>query len=722
MKRMRSYIRSGGGIRLSSRIGLSFLCVMVLIGLVACAFPSQSAEDRASNITDISGRQTFRTIVNQGFMGGSILYNPDKPSAGQLADGVSVAIRLGYVDRTDVGGGQSYFTDLSERAQYGLLVVHSIDTKGLSFSVSLYDATGRPLGESEHELRLNSSADINGDGLADLEYKKPRRKRPGFESAVYLTFLSSQETLNTSMFAVLPEQYSRSAYPSGIIGINPDGRFIIRKYEDSDNTTRSMVRGMQKGDYVLDTAEGKYQRVVDTISTRNARSISDTELEDIDTTIQVDYRFMSEEFTDGYEPEILFSQFPEQVRTVYQSVQPPIDRLNSMLEDRNLIETVAAYQETPIPADIYDEVIAQIPELTDLEAVQLNRVFIEEMYPEYCPQVLEPDPTFTEILPLACVYLGDPSALVNDGDGDTVTTRAATESEYENQRNAIKNEFDGFTRVYRQDLITVPDTSEGSTEVSLEDSFFALGIRGPFTSTWGNVYVGLEGAAYANIDTRIVATIDYSKDLLERQLWEKEFPICSYGPIFLDLYSYIKFNMPVDIHMSLGSQTTQGRFALTWLTGGGAGVGMKYGITWKGFWIFKVPVPYVNFYGGWSSVDRMAYYIGADPKSELSLVGLQFNIHPILTIGLGISVSGIVKTDLGVGGGVKAGVKFNYNAPYVTCDAALDGTLDLSINTKIGLTIPIINKNYSNKWAWPIKSYDYPLKSWQLFKIPVASK
>jgi hypothetical protein len=91
--------------------------------------------------------------------------------------------------------------------------------------------------------------DINGDGIPDITYVMPARRRPGMENAVFLTFLSSQETQTTSMFAVIQEQYSRGVYPSGLIGINPDGRFIATKYEHTHSTARSAVKGLVYGDF-----------------------------------------------------------------------------------------------------------------------------------------------------------------------------------------------------------------------------------------------------------------------------------------------------------------------------------------------------------------------------------------------------------------------------------------------------------------------------------------
>ena len=43
-----------------------------------------------------------------------------------------------------------------------------------------------------------------------------------------------------------------------------------------------MIYGIQKGDFVLDTIDGKYQRVVSSVVSRNARTISESELEDVE--------------------------------------------------------------------------------------------------------------------------------------------------------------------------------------------------------------------------------------------------------------------------------------------------------------------------------------------------------------------------------------------------------------------------------------------------------
>lgn len=703
-------ILGGRSIHLSNGIRTLALCVLILPALLACSFPSQSVENRVANITDISGRQTFRTIVNQGFMGGSILYNPDRPSSGQLADGVSVAIRLGQVAREDVGNDQSVFTDLQGKAQYGLLVVQSIDKTGLAFSVSLYDSAGRFLGEKEHTLAENQELDINGDGLADIEYKKPRRKRPGMESAVYLTFLSSQETLNTAMFAVLPEQYSRGVYPSGIIGINPDGRFIFTKYEDADSTIRSMVCGVQKGDFVLDTANGNYQRVVAPSSARSARNLSDTELEDIDTTIQAVYRFSDEEFIDGYDPEILFQQFPEQIRAAYGSATPVIDRLNAILMDRDLIETVSRYQETPIPVELLCEVILQIAILDDDEMLQLNRTFIEELYPEACPRVIEDASCFTEILPLASVIFGDPN---KDSYEEAETeSRILSTSEYNAQQMALENKFKEYNQIMKYTL-SVPTSDKDDpeqTSATFSNSYFALGYAGSFSSCWGSVSTSIEGVVYFNIDTNLRnATSSLSKNLCTIPLF-KITHFLNIGPIILNITSDGAFSLPLEMTVDF-SASFDGRFAATGLYGAGVSAGLDYGIAWRKVWFFRLPLPYVNWRSGKWAHDTTYFYFGPEtPDSALN--GLQISLNPNVGANFTVDVATVVGAGISANTGLRTSLGFTYAAPVLTGTAAASWTVRIDGKVFIGLKdIPIL-KLLSHEWSWNILNYSKPLFTW----------
>jgi hypothetical protein len=306
---------------------------------VSCAFPFQSAENVV--LSDISGSLGFYAISRQGFMGGSVLYNPDQPSSGQFVEGAHVAVRLGRVDRHDIDGEQSVFTDKPDEAQYGYITVDNVDKNTISFTYTHYSSDGNQSFSSYYLLQINEKVDINGDGLSDITYTHPVRKRLGMENAVYLTFLSSQEALNTSMFAVLPEQYSRSVYPSGIIGINIDGNYIVSKYESNTNV-RSAVQGIMNGDFVLDTIEGNYKRVTYTTPSRSVRSISDLELEEIESSNPIiSYKFAESDFAFGYDADALFFALPDTVKNLRLENETTLQKLNLVLENRDLIILVS---------------------------------------------------------------------------------------------------------------------------------------------------------------------------------------------------------------------------------------------------------------------------------------------------------------------------------------------------------------------------------------------
>ena len=58
----------------------------------------------------------------------------------QLAKGVSVAIRLGYVECEFINSEQSVYTDIPEKAQFGTLYITDINKNSISFQVKLFDA------------------------------------------------------------------------------------------------------------------------------------------------------------------------------------------------------------------------------------------------------------------------------------------------------------------------------------------------------------------------------------------------------------------------------------------------------------------------------------------------------------------------------------------------------------------------------------------------------
>ncbi len=688
-----------------------FTLTTVLSLLAACSFPFSSVNSENPSIHDISAKLDFFTVSRQGFMGGSVFYNPEQPSTGQLAKGVNIAIRLGHVQRVSVDSYSALFSDVPEEAKYGSLLITEINKDEISFLVKLYNANGESLGSSSRSLCIGESLDIDDDGLLDIQYKDPVRKRTGLESAIYLNFLSSQENLNTSMFAVLPEQYNRGVYPNGIIGINPEGKFIISKYEGS-NATRSVVTGVQKGDYVLDSIEGKYQKVISSGTGRNARSIADSEVEDIiDVEITVSYKFTEADFTNGYNMDLLFNSLPLSVREECQDGDPILDKLNSVLLLRNLISTVAQIQETPIPGEDLDEVLDQISNLEDDEVVQLNRIFLEAMYPETCPGYVDPMEGMAQVLPLASLIIGEdsnpePSVELNRN------VRAASGSEFDKQRAVLEKTYEKYKTVFSKNL---ESPSFNGVKIVLNNSFVKIGVKGSFSASWGNIDSTVDGVVFLSADTNVATTIKFTKNLFSAEQ-KVVYPVLVYGPIVFKVTASVGVNVPLTVSMPIDANFSL-RAAFAGLYEGGVKVGLDYGIRWKKKWIIKVPVPYCDGRGSTWSHESTIYYVGSSSSNSLTFSGITATINPNVNGVLRADISDCVYAQVVARAGLTGKLAIIYVDPTLTGTATVNANAGLTSEAGIGLKVPVINKWYGKKWNWNlIGPYDKQLASWQVFK------
>ena len=517
-----------------------------------------------TRITDISGKLTFAEISRQAFMGGSVLYTPDRPSTGQLAQGVSVAVRLGYVD-ADEGDG-SVYTDMEDLAQYGYIHIDYIDSHRVDFTYHWYTDANSLTKSSNGTIRVNESVDLNGDGKADLHYAHPRHKRPGIEKSLWLTFLSSQETRNTAMFAVLPEQYSRGVYPSGLLGINPDGRFIVNKYE-VNSTVRSAVQGVVYGDYVLDSQLGEYQQVVSNQSYRSARTIQDSELKTTASFSGTSYYFVEKEFTDVMPPSNLLGKITGDTPGSLIEVHPEtaIVRLNSMLEQRDLLTKIAIQMDLPTNSTEIQSLIGSLHTEPLDKVVEFNRYLLESLYPNDCPSVKAESNDITTIFPLLSVLISAPESQNSHNTTERNLQRTASlgtagsYNEYKSQKAKIDSifstfyplrnfsySFPGWEKLGAEDASS--DTDKTSTKDKTDDenipaqippeniqplselpstlkqiprmnipptikngADLKIGVLGHFKITWGNVEGGLYAGVYISADT----SLDVSQTLVE---------------------------------------------------------------------------------------------------------------------------------------------------------------------------------------------------------------
>lgn len=251
------------------------LIAIVTTVVVTCAFSVLPATySEARNLKQFSRSIDSKMLSEQAYMGGSIIYNPVDPMNGHLVPNVAVAVRFGEVRKT-IEENETAFDDNIDAEKLGLLKVKAIDKNHIDFSITIFDSN-KEVSTANYSISEGSEADINSDGVMDISYKKPKISHEGFESAVYLNFLSSKEQLKTTMFAVLTEQYPDSTYPSGIIGINPDGKFLYSKYQAPSagrSIVPSIVTGLSVGDYILDTTNATYVSATDVPKGNGPRSI-----------------------------------------------------------------------------------------------------------------------------------------------------------------------------------------------------------------------------------------------------------------------------------------------------------------------------------------------------------------------------------------------------------------------------------------------------------------
>ncbi|MCL2381672.1 MAG: hypothetical protein FWC64_08790 [Treponema sp.] len=605
---------------LVKRIYVSILTVTAVIIIGSCTFPFQQGQHAV--LSDIRGQLEHNYISRLAFMGGSVLFNPDQLSSGHLMPGAHVAVRLGRVDRNVYNPNEPEFLDSPGDARYGFITIIAIDTSSVTFSYSQYDATGRFVTTSNHTLRLNETVDINGDGILDLTFVRPERTRPGMENAVFLTFLSSQETQNTSMFAVFPEQYSRGVFPSGIMGINPDGRFIVTRYELVGSTVRAAVQGLVYGDFVINYQTGAFQKVTGSRNFRHARMILDSDVTDISASERTDLYFIVEEFDDLLMAHNLFMALPDAVRNLHN---PPdftnaglVPILNNILESYDLILSIAAVQDVGLTDSELEEVRSGIHHLPLEELVQVNRLFLNDIFPNVTPQLQNNSDCIAFILPLLHLTIrGESNDEVNEID---VSRRAANSfSDYTVRRNAILSNWRRFRPLggITPDLsFQIPGTNINVSHPSSLTNQVNVGILGVLENNWGStIRMNIGVAIFLQVEW---GNADISENFYRRSLLPNRRPISLVnisapaiwiGPVLLNINMPITFDIVLSVTGNL-SYSTPWFTGLTALYGAEASVGANYGIRWRRVLFARLPQPYFSPFFRTNTISEFVYFSG----------------------------------------------------------------------------------------------------------------
>ena len=394
--------------------------VMLGMGTVffSCSMMHESFETESS-----SSVNSVRSIMNRAdsekmlYMGGSVLYSPRDSNANQLMEGVVVATRIGKVEKIDLGGGLYSYKNSKTDYELGFISVDSISKDEISFSYYKFPSreSNSYVSAGSFVLSEGESADLNGDGVADVSYTKPAPGRKGYKSNMWLNFICDVEAGDSAaMFSIVPMQYERSAYPNGLLGINTMGQYIINKYDVGTNS-RSVVSNISYGDYVLDTEANTLLRYVgENRSSRSAaRALGDSELEGVEQistdSKPEDFEFKAAEFTVDFDVNQLLAEMPSSiVKENYsgRSIADAVAYLNTLIRERDFLEKLTEGKSGEAAEEIRSQ-LASAPISSEIERVIFCRHALALMYPEYCPEVNLYSQTLSNILPWLYIDFGD---------------------------------------------------------------------------------------------------------------------------------------------------------------------------------------------------------------------------------------------------------------------------------------------------------------------------
>ena len=633
-----------------------------------------------AGVSDIEDSMKYSSVSHMAFMGGSVLYNPKNAAMSQLAKNVCVATRLGKVTREDIDDTQTIFKDDEEAQRFGFIKINSIDSSKITFSYTEYSQDGKNASEQLFSLKRDESIDINGDGLADLKYTKPSIRREGLENSLWLTFLSSQDDLNTSMFSVIPDQYSRSVYPNGLLGINPDGRFLVNKY-DVGTTNRAAIAGISYGDYVLDSETGRYQKFIGTSLYRSARAINDSELETTTSDIDVDFRFTAQDFTNAYSSQKLLETLPQNVTADYEvstDTEKNIEILNLIISDRNFAQKL--YESKSIEFDEAEVATAlnNISQLSDDELISFNRLLMTSLFSELCPPANSTGTDITEVLPLLYVNFSENAPQQSEADFGSersIINTAKNYGEYENKKEQIDKlfkefhlfeidnrhyKFEGLKKFlgaekdkenYSDSTVDMVYSYEDMKKVSgylkinkpavIENgATLKLGVMGHFKITFSNIEAGLYGGLYVKAESEFSTSktlLSYSKNaipsvnlitldekLIDVNLKFFDFPPINIGVVSLQASANGGIQIPAKIKFS-GNLLTTVFIGYTGFYAIGLDIGANYGIKYKTLKVFKTKIKIprgisVSPYAKPTTVCENVFFAG--PAGDLKNCGL----------------------------------------------------------------------------------------------------
>lgn len=367
-----------------------------------------------NNVRSIMNRADAEKLL---YMGGSVLYSSNDSNANQLMPGAVIATRIGKVEKNSLGGGQFAYKNSKTDYELGFICVDSISKAGIAFTYYKFPSldSNKYVAAGSFNLSDGQTADLNGNGIADVKYRKPDPGRKGYRNNMWLTFLCDVNAGDSAaMFSIIPMQYERSVYPNGLLGINPMGQYIVNKYNVGTGS-RSVVSNISYGDYVLDTEANTLSRYVGEQRAGGrsaARAIGDDELEAVEQvsseSTPEEFEFKANEFSDEFDVNELLSVMPANIVTESwygRSIADNVAYLNRLIRQPSFINKLVDANPGQAAEEIKAELSAS-PITCETERVLFSRHALTLIYPECCPDVNLFSQTLSNILPWMYVEFG----------------------------------------------------------------------------------------------------------------------------------------------------------------------------------------------------------------------------------------------------------------------------------------------------------------------------
>jgi hypothetical protein len=548
--------------------------------------------------------------------------------------------------------------------------------------------------------------------------------------------------LNTTYFSVLPEQYPDKNYPSGLVGINPNGKWLVNRYKVTNGveihgydpivandeliisdvpltataptgTKNPTIKSLVRGDYIIDNYAGNYYSVMNPNDESSLVPMTGFEDNSSNTDdwnfYKWDIPLQQEVFTDLKES--LVEVFKDGSKQIDLNNVTSIDELISFLNDCIADETSLKEALGSFTIDD-DEALAQIPSNQPgrnfmLRAILENR-FQDTGADNYILPVNLETKSITAALPLVSVqvtdnldYEYDPNFFHGDISEErdlessvrsVSEARAVTTDGYQNYlntRSTANAEFEAnFKEMVKLNVAqkiwaALKDKgkikSDSDFPLSNVKTEVRLGLAGGGNNVWGNVEMTVGAAVFIQMEITFNVNFDCT-NLFGNGLELLKYTGCfAVGPVVFQIECPITFNLD----MGIGVETGRDYFAgYTGLYGGKATAGVNY----DAIWWWKIPYDYwANAYASGEPWTTTAIYFGPKEKGSFK-TAVTGRLTPKLTITPSVALYGIIWGKLPATVGVPVSAKIQ----TTPLKLSLIGDLDFELRFEAGVGFKIL--------------------------------